>query len=501
MATTHIDYRKIDYDQLLDKPIIRTDASVDTLTTAGVYDKWDGKRYIVSVNGQNITQVIEEKDWYQTRSSTDGGTTWGAWETVVFSKSGDIDAEDVNYDNTTSELVATNVQAAIDEIDTSVDDVKEDITDIQTDITNIQWDITNIQGDITEIKNIIEVTTMDTPSEDNEGSIVQYKWATNANFTHWYFYECVSDGQTPATYSWVRIDVQPAWAWDEHEFITQAAYDLLTPAQKAAKVYMIKEEWVPGSWLIAWAGIDITNNTISADMSTAVYDNTTSGATATNVQDAIDEVFQSVSNGKELIADAITDKGVSTSATDSFQTMADNIESLTVWGKYGEWSIGDVLHYTTSGVTAQTVCYSNSQTENWDTVYYYGTGFKRSNTSSHFDITLVKYNNTNKKMFVTHFDWRWNSWNSDTRFKFFKDWDKVWFADTYWTTILFWYFDSTNQFVQASTWADTSNDITQFCDNVDGSNDGEIRATLWRRTFVNMRAWTTASWPKVCFVV
>jgi len=55
------------------------------------------------------------------------------------------------------------------------------------------------------------------------------------------------------------------------------------------------------------------------------YDNTTSGLEADDVQDAIDEVFQSVSDGKELIADAITDKGVPTSATDSFATMATNI--------------------------------------------------------------------------------------------------------------------------------------------------------------------------------
>ena len=48
------------------------------------------------------------------------------------------------------------------------------------------------------------------------------------------------------------------------------------------------------------------------------------------MQDAIDEVFQSVSNGKTLIAAAITDKGVSTAASDSFATMAGNIESLTV---------------------------------------------------------------------------------------------------------------------------------------------------------------------------
>lgn len=324
MATTHIDYRKIDYDQLLDKPITRVASSVNpnTLTTAGVYDRGDGNRFIVAVEGQNISQVIEKKDGYETRSSTDGGTTWSAWETVEFSKSGDIDAEDVNYDNTTSGLQATDVQAAIDEMNTVVEEIKdiveaetmptpsedvegtiiqykgattstfthgyfyecvsdwqtpatyswvridvqpagavaaEDVsydnttsgmvaTDVQdaldeidTSVDTINSSITTIQWDITDIKNIVEVTTMDTPSEDNEGSIVQYKWATNANFTHGYFYECVSDGQTPATYSWVRIDVQPSG--QENVFITRADYDLL-PSSKLTdgKSYFIISE-------------------------------------------------------------------------------------------------------------------------------------------------------------------------------------------------------------------------------------------------------------------
>lgn len=62
------------------------------------------------------------------------------------------------------------------------------------------------------------------------------------------------------------------------------------------------------------------------------YDNTDTGMTATNVQSAIDEVFQSVSDGKVLIADAITDKGVPTSADDTFSTMAENIESISGGG-------------------------------------------------------------------------------------------------------------------------------------------------------------------------
>lgn len=63
----------------------------------------------------------------------------------------------------------------------------------------------------------------------------------------------------------------------------------------------------------------------AADIS---YDNTDSGLTATDVQGAIDEVFQYVSDGKVLIADAITDKGVPTSATDTFATMATNISNI-----------------------------------------------------------------------------------------------------------------------------------------------------------------------------
>lgn len=59
------------------------------------------------------------------------------------------------------------------------------------------------------------------------------------------------------------------------------------------------------------------------------YDNKTSGMKATNVQTAIDELFTDVSEGKTLIATAVTDKGVETAATDSFPTMAEKISQIT----------------------------------------------------------------------------------------------------------------------------------------------------------------------------
>lgn len=46
----------------------------------------------------------------------------------------------------------------------------------------------------------------------------------------------------------------------------------------------------------------------------------------------VTNLFQSVSNGKTQVAEAITDKGVSTSANDSFSTMASNIRAIPTGG-------------------------------------------------------------------------------------------------------------------------------------------------------------------------
>ena len=68
-------------------------------------------------------------------------------------------------------------------------------------------------------------------------------------------------------------------------------------------------------------------NTVATNVS---YNNssTSSIITGDNVQEAIDQLFTSVSNGKTQIASAITDKGVSTSANDTFQQMAINIDNI-----------------------------------------------------------------------------------------------------------------------------------------------------------------------------
>lgn len=104
------------------------------------------------------------------------------------------------------------------------------------------------------------------------------------------------------------------------------------------------------------------------------YDNTDSGLTATDVQSAIDEVFQSVSDGKELIADAITDKGVPTSATDTFSTMATNISNIPAGGGI------DLTEYTNRGGSVRSTSASNTLSLNADNDYII-VGYARSSSS------------------------------------------------------------------------------------------------------------------------
>lgn len=60
----------------------------------------------------------------------------------------------------------------------------------------------------------IQQTSMPTASEDLEGAVYQYLGSTTSTYTHGHWYECVSDGEDPATYSWEEVDVQSLTAGD-----------------------------------------------------------------------------------------------------------------------------------------------------------------------------------------------------------------------------------------------------------------------------------------------
>ena len=87
---------------------------------------------------------------------------------------------------------------------------------------------------------IPQYTTMPTATSSNVGEIAQYSGTTDANYTNGYFYKCVSDGENPATYSWTRIDVQPAGSGGGIEW----AASIDKPANHSSSYYRESPVWV-----------------------------------------------------------------------------------------------------------------------------------------------------------------------------------------------------------------------------------------------------------------
>ena len=77
----------------------------------------------------------------------------------------------------------------------------------------------------------------------------------------------------------------------------------------------------------------------STEASGVSIQDTAGNFTANNVEDALSELFQFVSSGKSALASAITDMGVTTLATASFEQMANNIRQITNGGEQPEQPI------------------------------------------------------------------------------------------------------------------------------------------------------------------
>ena len=98
--------------------------------------------------------------------------------------------------------------------------------------------------------------------------------------------------------------------------------------------------------VVDYGVIDTTIEGTTVDISNyQTKEDNTLNTTNKTIVGAINELFQNVSSGKELIAMAITDKGVVTSSDDTFQTMADNINSISTSNKIDlpSWYIDKVI--------------------------------------------------------------------------------------------------------------------------------------------------------------
>ena len=108
-------------------------------------------------------------------------------------------ASDVSYDNTTSQLVATTAQGAIDEVVAALDDKQDELT--AGDGINI-----DAQNEISVQKRLIVTDTMPTASADYVGEGKQRLYVgTTGTYTKGTIYECQADPEDPTAYLWVAI--------------------------------------------------------------------------------------------------------------------------------------------------------------------------------------------------------------------------------------------------------------------------------------------------------
>lgn len=132
-------------------------------------------------------------------------------------------------------------------------------------------------GDITT--EAIQVDTMPTASATELGNVYQFI-GTTGTYTHGYFYECVSDGQQPATYSWSQTNVQPtpsglpSQTGNAGKFLTTDGTDA-----SWATITALQNEATKSTGLVVTG--KGTANTDSRDGYSVIIGNNISGATNT----------------------------------------------------------------------------------------------------------------------------------------------------------------------------------------------------------------------------
>lgn len=99
-------------------------------------------------------------------------------------------------------------------------------------------------------------------------------------------------------------------------------------------------DWNGNAWFAGKATVSV-QPTDNNDLTTKLYVDQSISQVNNDLQNQINELFQNVSSGKELIASAITDKGVDASEEETFQSLSEKINQIPV-GPPGSNIIGYV---------------------------------------------------------------------------------------------------------------------------------------------------------------
>ena len=112
---------------------------------------------------------------------------------------------ELNSETSTYEWVVANQFALAEDVYTKNE--IGNLSDLPDNTKDIVENIVAINNEIDEKQDILQYSTLPTPSSDNVGAIVEYIGTTTSDYTNGYFYQCKFDG---TNYRWVQKDVQPS---------------------------------------------------------------------------------------------------------------------------------------------------------------------------------------------------------------------------------------------------------------------------------------------------
>ena len=261
----------------------------------------------VSANEGAVRLYVGTTDNTYTKGHTYQYQT-NAW--VDISGSGASVASEVSYDNTTSELSATNVQDAIDELKSDINNIPiiDNASDVNYDNTESQLEATNVQNAIDELKtDINNVPVIDDAADVNYDNTTSELSATNVQ-------DAIDEVDETASQA---LSIACAVDADVREIAEQGLAVASVADVKAtenAKNKLTKTDKVPtnpeNGDVILWVGNSGNfekghiyqysssqsqwNDISGVNASLVEYDNSFSELNASNVQDAIDEVKNDV---------------------------------------------------------------------------------------------------------------------------------------------------------------------------------------------------------------
>lgn len=111
------------------------------------------------------------------------------------------------------------------------------------------------------------------------------------------------------------------------EFTQASTRTNIVSGESISTLFGKVKKWFADLSTVAFSGsyADLSN---TPTIDSALSDISTNAVQNKVIKARLDEVFTSVSNGKALIASAITDKGVPTQSDATFSTMATNISNI-----------------------------------------------------------------------------------------------------------------------------------------------------------------------------